>query len=156
MPKTYTGPQTQSLANPSCALVKNTGASVAAATDAAPPVPTNVVLFATAGPEGSVIKRLTAQSDDSSARILQLWQSKDAGTTFQLLGAVNIPANAGTGSGTTVAVDLLANTVLIGLSYDQMGKPVLQLAPSVRIYAGTTTAITTLKHLSLTGEQEDF
>lgn len=157
MAKTTTAPFTQTIINFGATLVKNTGASVAAATDAAGPVPTNVVLLTTAGAEGSIVNSLMAASDDSAARYLQLWRSMDAGITYRLLGCVAIGALAGNGAaGVTANVDLLANSVITGLSYDQMGKPVLQLMANARLYVGTTAAITTLKHIAVTGTQENF
>jgi hypothetical protein len=156
MAKTNLNPFTQNIISPQCMLWKNIGASAITGADGAVPTVSNTVLFATAGSNDSIIKSMVATSTDGTARILQIWQSPDSGTTTYLIGAVNIPANSGFGSGTTASVDLLANSVIIGLTFDQAGKPVLPLATGQKLYVGTTTAITTLTYVFVTGVQEDF
>lgn len=81
----------------------------------------------TGGENDSVVKAINVASFDSAARIMTLWISNAAtgGDTF--FGAVNIPATAGTGSGTTAAIDLLGGTLLPSLPYDANGKRIIPL-----------------------------
>jgi hypothetical protein len=53
-------------------------------------------------------------------------------------------------------VDILGSAYLVGMTYDQTGRPVLPLATGQKIYVGTTTAITTVCYVFVQGVQEDF
>lgn len=93
----------------------------------------------TAPDDGLLVDSLIANSNDSAARVLAI--AVKVGTTIQLLGCVNIPANSGT-NGTVVAVDLLANTIILGLPISAQGKRYLRLKPTEVLVVGTTTAVT--------------
>lgn len=81
----------------------------------------------TAGANDAVIKAIQVASFDSAARIMTLWVCAAATGRNSLLGSVNIPANAGTGSGTTAATDLLNGVLFPALPYDANGKRVIPL-----------------------------
>lgn len=160
MAKTTTIPITQALTSIAATLNKNTGASVITGADGALPSVTNLIPVATGGAEGSLIKSLWVTSTETVARILQLWIGASGQTTpftaVRPFASVNIPIGSGWLSGTTAGVDLLANSVLIGLPFDAVGKPFIYLPPGQTIYAGTTVVLTTLLYISLNGVQEDF
>ena len=136
MPKTTTLPIAQTIQTPVVAILNATSFIAANGGTA----PTNTVLFATAGAEGSEVKSITIASDDSSARVVSFYVSMDAGTTKYLLGSVNVPSSAGL---TLVNVDVLGNVLLVGLPLDQSGKPVLELVAAARLYVGITIAAVT-------------
>lgn len=151
MAKTNTIPFPQTLQNPAVTIVTATSFTAANPGTA----PTNTVLFATAGADGSVLKSIMIASDDSSARTVQFWLSTDAGTTKYLIGSTVVAALAG--SATLINIDVLGNTILTGFAFDETGKPVLPLAASARIYVGIiTAAVTASKTLYITGSQEDY
>ena len=160
MAKITTIPITQAITNIAATLNKNTGASAITGADGALPSVTNLIAITTAGSEGSLIKSLWVTSTDTAAKVVQLWigasgQTSPA-TAVRPFASINIPIGSGWASGTTVGVDLLANSVLIGLPYDALGKPFLYLPAGQSLYAGTTAALTTLLYVSFNGVQEDF
>lgn len=81
----------------------------------------------TASANDAVVKAISVASTDTTARIMTLWQQDAGSTVLNYIGAINIPASSGTGSGTTAAVDLLGGTLLPGLPYDSNGKRVIPL-----------------------------
>ncbi len=119
--------------------------------------PTNSKTVFTAGSEGSVIKALMIATDDTAAGIYNFYISYDAGTTKYLLFSVNVPLTSGFGSGTTVNIDVLGSTVVVGLPIDQSGKPVLPMKASAILYAAKqTAAVTASKTTHITGVAEDY
>lgn len=92
----------------------------------------------TAPADGLLVDSLIVASNDTAARVLAV--AIRTGTTINLLGCVNIPANAGT-NGTVAAVDLLANTVLLGCPISPQGKRFLRLRPNEELVVGTTSAV---------------
>ncbi len=153
MAKTTTLPLTQTLQNPLGTLVNadsftatNPGTS-----------PTNTKLFFTAGAEGSILKSLTFATDaTAAAQTVGIWLSTDGGTTKYLLGVINVPLNSGY-TGAIANVDALNSSVLIGLTLDQSGRPVLPLVANARIYIGCLlTAVAASKTIYVTGVAEDF
>src|SRR5438045_9464334 len=116
MAKTNTIPITQTIQNPAVTIVSGTSFTATNPGTA----PTNTVLFATAGAEGSVVKSIIISSDDSSARTVQFWLSKDSGTTNYLIGTVVIAALSGTA--TLINIDVLGNSILTGFAFDWTGK----------------------------------
>lgn len=93
----------------------------------------------TAPNDGLLVDSLIVASNDSAARVLAV--AIKVGTTINLIGCVNIPANAGT-NGTVAAVDLLANTILLGLPISPQSKRFIRLKPTEVLVVGTTTAVT--------------
>lgn len=120
--------------------------------------PSNTVLVTTANANDSVIKSLTICSDDTSARTVQFWRSKDGGTNKYLIGTVVIAALSGTA--TLINIDVLGNSIITGLELDETGKPVLRLQGSgtpETIYACViTAAVTASKTIWISGTQLDY
>lgn len=144
-------PCTQAIQADFTSLVNATGAVGTTLTTA----PSNSVLLATMGANGGVVKQLTVTSDDTSARVLVIYVSSDSGTTKYPIATVNVPLNSGA-TGAIVNIDVLGSAVVVGLPLDQMGKPVLELAPSNRIYVGVQVAVTAAKFLNVTCVSEQF
>ena len=151
MAKTNTIPFPQNIQSPAVTIVNATGFTATNPGTA----PTNTVLFATAGADGSIMKSIVISSDDTSSRVIELWISTDSGTTKYRLSSVTVPASSG--SAGTVNVDFFAGTVFVGTCYDETGKPVLPLTANARLYcAVTTAAVTASKTVYITGVQFDY
>lgn len=141
MAKTNTVPFTQTLKHGSNTIV-------AADTTAAKTV-------FTAGSEGSVVKALQAVSDDTSARVLNVYVNTGAGDLY--LGSVNVPTLSGTnGLSTAPAVDLLSGTLMPGLPYDANGKRVLPLPAGALLKVSSQTTVTSAKTVTVTALAEDY
>ena len=151
MAKTTTCPITQSIQNAFQSIVNADGAVGTTLTTA----PSNAKLLFTAGAEGSVIKSLTANSDDTSSRVLVIYISPDAGTTKYPIGSVSITTLAGQ-TGALSQIDILASSVFLGLPLDQSGRPVLPLAATYRVYVGVQVAVTAAKFLNVHAMGEDY
>jgi hypothetical protein len=93
----------------------------------------------TAPADGLLVDSLIVASNDSAARVLAV--AVKVGSTINLIGCVSIPANSGT-NGTVAAVDLLANTILLGLPISAQGKRFIRLKPTEILVVGTTSAVT--------------
>lgn len=117
--------------------------------------PSNTKLLYTAGANDSVLKSIIVSSDDSSARVLNLYVSPDAGTTKYWLSAFSIPITSGN-TGAIASVDILGSTLIPGLCYDQSGKAVLPLQATYRIYVGLQVAVTSGKFINVTAIGEDY
>jgi hypothetical protein len=100
----------------------------------------------TAGANGSKLTALTASSDDTSARIIQLIVTRSA--TDYILASVSVPASSGT-DGTAAAVNLLNPTILPGLSVDNDGQRYLFLESGDTLTVKSTTTVTTAKTVSI-------
>lgn len=117
--------------------------------------PTNTVLVATAGSNDSIIKSLSICTDDSVAKTVQFWVSKDGGTTKYLIGTVAVAALSGTA--TLTNIDVLGNALLAGMEIDETGKNILRIASGSTLYAGIiTAAMTASKTLWIVGTQLDY
>lgn len=117
--------------------------------------PSNTKLLYTAGANDSVLKSLIVSSDDSAARVLNVYVSPDSGTTKNWIGSVSIPITAGQ-TGAIANVDVLGSAVLVGMCYDQSGKAVLPLAGTYRVYVGVQVAVTAAKTVVVTAIGEDY
>lgn len=102
----------------------------------------------TAPADGLLVDSLIVSSNDSAARVLAL--AVKVGASIQLIGCVNIPANSGT-NGTVAAVDLLANTILLGMPISAQGKRYIRLETGESLVVGTTTAVTSTFGVRVTG-----
>lgn len=152
MAKTTTLPLTQTLKSPAVVLNNASGASAITAG-----VPSNTVLFCTAGSEGSLLKSMVIASDDSAARYLSLWIDPGAAGTKYLIGTVAVPATAGySATGVLLNVDVLSNGYLQGMVVDQSGRNILPLQAGTTVYVGMIAAITAGKTVFVTGSMEDF
>ena len=146
--KIPTCPIPQNYTNPAISIANADGACGVTASI----TPSNRKLLYTASTNDANVKALTAVSDDTAARVLNVYLSPD-GTSFYLLGCVNIPITAGTITGTP-AVDLLA--ALPGLPLDASGKPCIPLVAARRLYIGSQVAVTTAKVIVVQACVEEF
>lgn len=112
-----------------------------------------VKLLYTAGPSGSIIKSLMANSDDTSARVVTL--VIDNLTSKYCIGTINVPLQAGQ-TGAIPNVDMLANANLLGFVVDAAGKNVIQLQANYKLWAGVQTTMTAAKTLNIIGSAEDY
>ena len=149
MAKTATCPIPQNYKTSGALIQYSTGSCGTTATLS----PSNVVLAYTAGANDSHVKALIAVSDDTSAKVLNVYRYD--GTNYYLLGCVNIPIQAGTVVGTP-PVDLLAN--LVGLPLDSTGKPIIPLNGGLteKIYVGVQATLTSAKLIAVSAFGEDF
>ena len=114
-------------------------------------------LLCTAGTDGSILKAVRIASTDTAAANVAIWQQPGGTGLLQLVGVVNVPANAGFSStGVIAPVDVLGNAYLVGLTTDQTGRPVLPLAASTKIYVSLLATLTNYKALHITGTLENF
>lgn len=102
--------------------------------------------------DGTRIKSLTATSDDTVARVLQLWNT--IGGTDYLLGEVTVPVGAGS-DGSTPAVNLLNATNMPGLQTDGISHW-LDLANAGNLKIKTKVAVTAAKTIYIHAEAGDF
>jgi len=109
----------------------------------------------TAGADDSVVKAINVSSFDSAARIMTLWISNAATGNDTFLASINIPANAGTGSGTTAAIDLLGGTLLPSLPYDANGKRIIPLKTGW-ILKASVPAVTAGRVITVEVMAEDY
>lgn len=114
---------------------------------------TTVKTVFTAGANDSVVKALHAVSDDSSARVINVYVNN--GSTDILIGSTSVAANSGT-NGTTASVDLLSGTLFPSLPYDANGKRVLPIPATYIVKVSCTTTVTTAKTLTISCMAEDY
>lgn len=109
----------------------------------------------TASSNDAIVKAINVSSTDSAARIMSLWM-KDVGSNVLIqIGAINIPANAGVGSGTTAAIDLLGGTLLPSLPYDSNGKRTVPLKAGTKLLI-SVPAVTASTYISVTAMIEEY
>lgn len=106
-----------------------------------------------AGADDTVIKGLQIVSDDTTARVVNIYTNN--GTTDSLLGAVSVAASSGT-NGTLAAVDLLSGTIFPGLPYDANGKRIMYLPAGYSLKVSSQSTVTAAKTLTVTAITEDF
>jgi hypothetical protein len=109
----------------------------------------------TASANDAVVKAINVASSDSAARIMTLWLQDSTGGPFLLVGAVNIPANAGVGSGTTAAIDLLGGTLMPSLPYDANGKRIIPLKAGAKLFV-SVPAVTASTYISASAMIEEY
>jgi hypothetical protein len=114
---------------------------------------TGVKTVYTGGTNDSVVKALQVVSDDTSARVVNVYVNN--GSTDFLLGSVSVAASSGT-NGTAAAIDLLGGTLMPGLPYDSNGKRVLPLPVNYVLKVSSQTAVTSGKTLTFTALIEDY
>lgn len=103
---------------------------------------------------GSKVMSLNAASDSTSAHIFLIKLS--TGGTAVTLGAVSIPASAGT-DGATPSVNMLSATLIPGLPVDSNGNPFLYLPSTSHILTLTASAsINTGKTVNFSSVHESF
>ena len=154
MAKTTTNPFTQSIRNSYISLTQASGAITAASGLASLSPTSGLYPLFTAGPEGSVIKGITASTDDTVLKNIAFYSSPDGGTNKYLIGSTQAAVTAGFAA-LTANTDVLNNTYLVGLPIDQTSRQCLPLASGVSLWAGLTTAVSTSTkgvHIAVYGE----
>lgn len=101
-------------------------------------------LTAAATGNGLLIAAVSAISDDTSARLVQLFLND--GTTDFLIGTVNVPAASGT-DGANGGIGLLSNVSLVPLSSSSNGD--IAIPAGWKLRAATTTAVTSGKTVTV-------
>lgn len=101
---------------------------------------------------GTRVKSLMATSDDTTARVLQIWLTISA--VDHLLGEVTVPIGAGS-DGSTPAVNLLNATSMPGLQFDGISR-FLDVANGTLLKIKTKVAITAAKTIYILGEGGDL
>lgn len=114
---------------------------------------TNKKTLFTAGSNDSVVKSLHAVSDDSAAKVVNVYVND--GSTDIYIGAVNVPLNSGA-TGAIAAVDLLNGTLFPNLPYDSNGKRVLPLPAGYVVKVSVQAAVTSAKTITVTCMAEDY
>lgn len=109
----------------------------------------------TASSNDAVVKSINVSSTDSAARIMTLWEKDPSSNVMNIIGAINIPANAGTGSGTTASIDLLGGTLLPSLCYDSNGKRVYPMKAGTQLLASVPT-VTASTYISVNACIEEY
>lgn len=109
----------------------------------------------TAAANDALVKAINVSSTDSAARIMTLWLTDATANTMINLGSINIPANAGTGSGTTAAIDLLGGTLLPSLPYDANGKRVIPLKAGAKLLV-SLPGVTASTYISVSAMIEEY
>ena len=107
----------------------------------------------TAGANGSDVRGIAVTSNDTSARVLQLFQTI-SGTDY-LIGSLSIPAASGN-DGSTISVNLLNPTSLPFLKLDNAGNRVLSLMASGKLRVGSTTSVTSGKTITIVAYGVDY
>jgi len=114
---------------------------------------TNKKTVFTAGANDAVVKSLHAISDDSAAKVVNIYVND--GSTDIYIGAVNVPITSGT-TGAIAAVDLLNGTLFPNLPYDANGKRVLPLPGGYIVKVSVQVAVTAAKTITVTCMAEDY
>jgi hypothetical protein len=107
----------------------------------------------TADADGSKIVGLMATSTDSAARVVEV--GIENGGTFYQLGAVNVPIDAGSITG-TAAVNLMSMTSMPGLPVDNDGQPYLLLISGDTLKVRVQVAVTAAETINVTAIGADF
>lgn len=109
----------------------------------------------TASANDAIVKAINVASTDSAARIMTLWLTDATANTMIALGAVNIPANAGTGSGTTAGIDLLGGTLMPSLPYDANGKRIIPMKAGAKLLC-SVPAVTASTYIYASAMVEEY
>lgn len=109
----------------------------------------------TSSTNDAVVKAINVSSTDTAARIMTLWEQDPSSGVMNIIGSINIPASAGTGSGTTASIDLLGGTLLPSLPYDSNGKRVLPLKVGAKLLV-SLPAVTASTFLSVSAVVEEY
>lgn len=107
----------------------------------------------TAGASGSKITSISAVSDDTAARVIQL--SVLRGGTNYPIATVNVPIGSGS-DGTIVAVDLMSLTLSPWLPLDNDGEAYILLKSGDVLQAKALTSITAAKTMTLLAQGGDI
>jgi hypothetical protein len=109
----------------------------------------------TASANDAIVKAINVASTDSAARIMTLWLTDATANTMIAIGSINIPANAGTGSGTTAGIDLLGGTLMPSLPYDANGKRIIPMKAGAKLLC-SVPAVTASTYIYASAMVEEY
>jgi hypothetical protein len=124
------------------------------ATNTTGSVASSLKVIATAGTNDSIIRLISATSDDTVAHDVLLFLV-DASSNKYLLGAVAVAAGSGSSSATS-PVNLLDKTKLTFLPVDIEGNTFLRLKNGWTLQVGLLTQVSAGKTLTINSTSEDF
>jgi hypothetical protein len=113
----------------------------------------NLKTVVSAGASGSKVCSLSAASDDTSQRLLQVYITR-SGTSY-LVVETAVPAASGS-DGSTPAVNLINSTILPGLPVDNDGVRYLFLQSGDTLQVKSTTTVTSGKIVHLASDYGDL
>jgi len=117
---------------------------------------TNLISLVTAGSNGSRVTSLILSTTDTSANNVYLvLNAGGAGGVLSIIGQVNVPIGAGTVA-STLSVDALLSTTVVGLPIDNNGKRYIHMQASDVLYFGTIASVTSGKILFATAMYENY
>lgn len=105
----------------------------------------------TAGSSGTKVTGINVASTDTSARVIQLWQTRSA--TAYLIGSLSVPAASGN-DGSTISANLLG--LIGGLPVDNDGNPYILLKSGDKLQVSSTTTVTSAKIVHVTATAGDL
>ena len=157
MAKTTTFPAPQTITTISTILLPSQAAQSISSTGVLTVGGTDSQLIFTASSEGSILKTLRIASNDINARYVSLWVGKGSSGPITLLGTVPVPATSGlSATGILANVDILGSSVISGLTFDNCGRPVIELEANSRVYLGLVAQLTSTRCLFVSGESNDM
>lgn len=107
----------------------------------------------TAGSNGTTLLGVSASSDDTSDRVVQIGITR--GGSFTLLGAITVPDLSGT-DGTNVSVNLFNATSIPGLVLDSDGQRYWALESGDTLQVRATTTVTSAKTINISALGKDL
>lgn len=107
----------------------------------------------TAGTEGDIVKSITLVSNDTAAKVVDLYVND--GTTDFLLVSTNVPITSGT-TGAIAGIDLLGSTLLPGSILDSTGKRVLLLPATYTLKVAVQATVTATKVITVVAQGEAY
>ena len=114
---------------------------------------TNIVNVFTAGSDDSVVKSLHAVSNDSAAKVINLYVHDGLQDIY--IGSTNVPLSSGN-TGAVASVDLISGTLFPSLPYDANGKRVLPLPAGYVVRANVQVAMTAGRSMTIVAMAEDY
>lgn len=133
----------QSMVNAQAVLLNATGAFTFAPGNTT----TNLVLVVAGGTNGTIIEAINITTTDTAANIV--WFILNDGTKNSILTVASVAAGSGVTTGTTACFDLFRGVNVPSLSYDVNGNRLLYIPSGTTLYAGTTSAVTSGKQVSI-------
>lgn len=115
----------------------------------------NAVTCFSASASGSRVYSLIATTTDTVAVNLFLQIVGSDGTTVKPIGQINVPANSGN-IASTLVVDCLNSTVVVGLPIDNTGKRYVELGASETLRVSVVANMTATKHCYVTAQGADY
>lgn len=107
----------------------------------------------TASADDSLVKMLSAVSDDTAAINLRI--GIDIGGTVYQIGTVNVPIATGT-NGTANSVNLINRTALPHLPLDGVGNPYIPLKSGATLKVAALATMTAAKTLTVMSASEEY